>query len=104
MQQIVGHKPKLCLIVIYKGYWRIVNSLQCDVESTSELDYEGANTTMGFDGSNFELKYNIDIVYEGWIGSWFTLIYKDVVRTLSLVCMLTILFLLMFGYKSLFRL
>ena len=78
MHQIVGHKPDLCLIVIYIRYWRAMGSLQWDVESTSKLDYEGANTLMSLNCCCFELKYRNDTIYEGWISSWFTLLHKGI--------------------------
>ena len=78
MQQIVGHKPELCVIVIYIGYWSAIDSLSRDIESTLELDCEGVNTLMGPNGLFFELIYHIDIVYKGWISFRFTLVQKSV--------------------------
>ena len=48
---------KLCHVVICIWYWSAIDSLWWDVESTSELDYEGANTPMGPNGAHFELRY-----------------------------------------------
>ena len=56
MQQIVDHKPEhLSLIVIYIGYWSVVDSLQWDIESILEFDYKGANTPIGHSGPHSEL-------------------------------------------------
>ena len=65
MQWIVDHEPKLHLIVIYIGYWNAIDYLQWNVESTLELDFEGANTTMGPNCLYFELIYHDDTIYEG---------------------------------------
>ena len=65
MQWIVGHEPELCLIVINIRYQSIVDSLQQNVRSTLELDFQGANTPMGLNGLYFELVYDDGIVYEG---------------------------------------
>ena len=54
-----------CLVVIYIGYLSSVDSLLWDVESTSELDSEGANTPMGLSGLRFELIYLVGMDYEG---------------------------------------
>ena len=64
MQWIEGHRPEFRLVVIYIGYQSAVNSFQWNVESTLELDFEGASTPMGFSGPRFELIYYDDIVYE----------------------------------------
>ena len=81
MQWIVGHKLKLYL-VIYIEYWNVVDSLQQDIESTLELDFEGANTPMGLNGPCSELKYHDDMVYEGWIDFKLTLVHKNVSITM----------------------
>ena len=65
MQWIVDHEPKLRLIVIYIGYWSAIDYLQWNVESTLELDFEGANTTMGPNFLRFDLIYHDDTIYEG---------------------------------------
>ena len=33
---------------------------------------------MGLNGPYFELIYHDDIVYEGWIDTWFTLVHKGI--------------------------
>ena len=53
-----------CLVVIYIGYWNAIDSLQWDVESISEFDYEEANTLMGPIGPRFELIFLDGMVYE----------------------------------------
>ena len=78
MQWIVVHRPELRLIVIYIRYWSAVDSLQWNVESTLELDYEGASTPMGPNGPYFELIYHNSTIYEGQIGSRFILMHKSV--------------------------
>ena len=78
MQWIVGHKPELHLIVIYMGYQIVVDFFQWNVESTSKLDFERANTPMGHSGPQLELIYYDDIVYEGSIGSQFIIVYKGI--------------------------
>ena len=65
MQWMVGHGPKLRLIVIYIWYQNTVNFLQGNAESTSKLDFEGANTSMGSNGPHSELIYHDDTIYEG---------------------------------------
>ena len=54
-----------CLVVIYIGYYSSVDSLQRDVESTLELDYERVSIPMGPSGSHFELIYLVGTGYEG---------------------------------------
>ena len=78
MQWIIGHKLELCLIVIYIGYYSAIDFLQQDVESTSKLDSEGANFPMGPNDPHSKLIYHVGTIYEGWIGSWFTLMHKSV--------------------------
>ena len=78
MQWIKGHKLKFCLIVIYIGYWSVIDSLQQNVESTLELDYERISTLMDPNGLHFELIYHDDMVYDGQIGSRFTLVHKGI--------------------------
>ena len=78
MQWIVGYELELCLVVIYIGYQSIVDYLQWDVESTSKLDYKGVSNPMGPIGPLFKFIYHNDMVYEGWIGSMFTLMHKVV--------------------------
>ena len=79
MQWIMGHGSELHLVVIYTQYWNAVDSLYQNDESTSELDSEGANTPMGPNGAHSELIYHDDTVYEGWIGSRFIIVHKDIV-------------------------
>ena len=67
-----------CLIVIYIGYWGSVDSLQWDVESTLEMDYEGTSILMGPSGPRFELLYLVGMGYEGRIDSKFTFVHMDV--------------------------
>ena len=67
-----------CLIIIYIGYWSLVDSLQLDVESTSKLDSEGVNTLMGPSGPRFKLIYLISMGCEGWISSKFTFVHEGV--------------------------
>ena len=76
MQWIVGHRPELRFFVIYIGYWSVVVSLQWNVESTSKLNSERANTPIGLNDPCSELIYLDDTVYEGWIDFWFTLMHK----------------------------
>ena len=78
MQCIVGYGLKLHLVVIYIGYWSAVDSLQWNVESISELDFEEANTPMGPNGPNTKLIYRDDRVYDGWIDSKFIHVHKSV--------------------------
>ena len=78
MQWIVGHRLELRLIVIYIRYQSATDSFQWNVESTLELDFEGASTPMGLSGPRFELIYYDDIVYEGSIGSQFIIVYKGI--------------------------
>ena len=65
-------------VVIYIGYRSLVDSLQCDVESTLKLDYEGASIPIGPSGPCYELIYLVGIGNEGRIGSRFTFVYKGV--------------------------
>ena len=77
MQWIVGHRLEFRL-VIYIGYQSVVDSLQQNVESTSKLDYEGANTRMGPSSPRSELIYHDGMTYDDWIGFCFTLVHKGV--------------------------
>ena len=67
-----------CLIVIYIGYWSSIDSLQWDVESTLELDYEGASIPISPNGPCYKLIYLVGTNYEGWIGFRFTFVRKGV--------------------------
>ena len=67
-----------CLIIIYIGYWSVVNSLQWDVESILEFDYEGASTPMGSSSPQSKLLFLDGTVYEGWMGFQFTFVHKDI--------------------------
>ena len=78
MQWIMGHGLKLCLIAIYIEYQSEVDSLWWNIESTSELDYEGANTPMGPSGPYSKLIYLVGMDYEGQISSRFTFVHKGV--------------------------
>ena len=78
MQWIVGHRLELRLVVIYIRYWSAIDSLQWNVESTLELDYEGANTPIDPNGPCFELTNHDNKVYEGQIGSRIILMHKSV--------------------------
>ena len=49
-----------------------------DVESTLELDSEGASIPIGPSGPRFELIYLVGIDYEGRISSRFTFVHKGV--------------------------
>ena len=63
------------------GYWSSVDSLLWDVESTLELDFEGASIPMGPNGPHSKLIYLVDMGYEGRIGSRFTFVHKSVLVT-----------------------
>ena len=78
MQWIVGHRPKLLLIVIYIRYWSAIDSLQWNVESSSKLNFERASTPMSLNGLRSKLISHDDTVYEGWIDSRFTLVHKGI--------------------------
>ena len=67
-----------CLIIIYIGYLSSVDSLQWDVESTLELDYERTGISMGPSGPYFELIYLVGTDYEGQIDFRFTFVHKGV--------------------------
>ena len=67
-----------CLIVIYIGYQSSVDSLQWDVESTLELDSDGASIPMGPSGPRSELINLVGIGYKGRISSKFTFVYKRI--------------------------
>ena len=49
-----------------------------NVESTLELDSEGANTPMSPNGSHSKFIYHDDIVYESWIDFRFIPMHKGV--------------------------
>ena len=66
------------LVVIYIGYYSVIDSLQWDVGSPLKLDFEEANTLMGPNGHRFGLIYHDDTGYEGWIDSRFTLVHKGI--------------------------
>ena len=78
MQWIVGHRLELRLIVIYIRYQSATDSFQWNVESTSELDSKKASPLIGSIGPCFDLIYHDDTIYESWIGSWFTRMYKGI--------------------------
>ena len=85
MQWIVTHELELCLVAIYIRYQSVVDSLQRDVESTLELDSQGANILIGPNGPHFKLIYYVRMVYEDWIDSKFTFMYKGVL-VITQVC------------------
>ena len=74
MQWIVSHI--WCLVVIYLGHWSVVDSLQWDVESISEFDYEETSTPIDPNGPCFELIFLVNMAYEGWMGFQFTFVHK----------------------------
>ena len=78
MQWIVGHKPKLRIVVIYISYLSAIDSFRWNIESTLELDFEGVDNLMGPNGPHFDLKYHHDIIYESQIDSRFILVHKGV--------------------------
>ena len=78
MQWIINHELELRLVVIYIGYWSVVDFLQQDVESISKLDSEGDKTLMSLISPCFELIYHVGTIYEGWIDSRFTFVHKVV--------------------------
>ena len=47
------------------GYWSTVDSLEWDVESILELDYEGSGTPMGLNGLQSKLIFLDSTVYKG---------------------------------------
>ena len=59
-----------CLIVTYIRYWSAIDSLQWDVESTLEFDYERSSIPIGLSGPRFELIFFYGMVYEGGMGYW----------------------------------
>ena len=67
-----------CLAINYIKYWSSIESLQQDVESTLELDYEEVSTPMGPNGPCSELIYLVGMDYEGQIGFKFTFVHKGV--------------------------
>ena len=52
--------------------------MKWDIEWTSKLDSEGANSPMGLNGPYSKLIYHDDMVYEGYINSKFTLVHKGI--------------------------
>ena len=78
MDNKVMESSTWCLVVIYIRYWSSIDSLQWDVESTLELDFEGASIPIGPSGSHFELIYIVGMGYEGRIGFRFTFVHKGV--------------------------
>ena len=73
MDNKVTNPSTWCLTVIYIGYQSLVDSLQWDVESTLELDYEGANIPIGPNGPRSKLIYLVGMGYEGQTGFRFTI-------------------------------
>ena len=78
MQWIVGYGPELHLVVIYIGYWSVVDFLQWNVESTSKLNSKKASTPVVPNGSCSKLIYHDDTFYEGCIGSRFILVHRSI--------------------------
>ena len=64
-------------LLIYIEYWCSVDSLQQDVESNLELDYEGASIPIGPSGPCSKLIYLVGMDYEGQIGSRFTFMQRE---------------------------
>ena len=56
----------------------VIDSLQCDVESTSELDSKWVSTPIGPSGPHFKLIYHDDTIYESLNDSRFTLVHKGI--------------------------
>ena len=84
MQLIVGHGPDHLVSRCYLyRYQSLVDSLQLDVESAQELDFEGTSTPMSLNGPHFELVYFIDIDYESQIGSKFAFVHKGILVTMQ---------------------
>ena len=65
-----------CIVVIYIGYWILVDSLQWDVESTLELDSKGASIPIGPNGPCSKLIYLVCMGYEGQISFKFTFVIR----------------------------
>ena len=78
MQWIIGHRHEPRLVVIYIGYWSVVDSLQWNVKSTSISNFEGANTHLAPSGLCSKLIYHNDMIYEGQISFQSTLVHKGV--------------------------
>ena len=86
-----GHQFMGSLHIVDSRSWTLSSSscyldriLECswfslvNIESTLEFDYKGGSTLIGPSGPHFELIYHDGMVYDGWIGSWFILVHKDV--------------------------
>ena len=65
-----------CLVVIYIECQSAVDSLQWDVESISEFDFEGVSTSVGPNGPHSKLIFIYGMVYKGWVGYQFTFVHK----------------------------
>ena len=65
-------------VVIYIGYRSLVDSLQCNVESTLKLNYEGVSIPISPNGPRYELIYLVGMGNEGWIDSRFTFVDKGI--------------------------
>ena len=79
MQWIVGHG--LEHLVSCRNIHRVlsvVDSLQWDVESISEFDFEEFNTLMDLSSPQSELIFLDGMVYEGWMGFQFTFVHMGV--------------------------
>ena len=57
------------------------DSLLWDIESTSELDFERATTSLDCNGPCSEFIYLVGTNYKGHIGSKLTFVYKGVLVT-----------------------
>ena len=69
--------------VIYIGYRSLVDSLQCNVESTLKLDYEGVSIPISPCGPHYELIYLVGMGNEGWIDSRFTFVDKGILEIMQ---------------------
>ena len=66
------------LVVIYIGYWSAIDSLQWDIESILEFDFEGTSTFMGPNVPRCELIFLDGIDYKGLISFQFTFVHKGI--------------------------
>ena len=67
-----------CFVVIYIRYQSLVDSLQWNVESTLELDSEGASIPISPNSPRSQLIYLVGMGYEGQIGFKFTFVHKGI--------------------------
>ena len=73
-----SHTRELGVSLLFTQDTREIDSLQCDVESTLELDYEGTNIPIGLSGPYFELVYLVGMGYEGQTDFKFTFVHKNI--------------------------